>query len=361
MSNQRHRTNTNTNYNHKTASFQLIHSTLNRNITRNITRVTNSHRNTNENRHNDNNVHGIHRNLFNQNATVHNSNSNTNINWNINTINDNCKNVNQIMDNNHPSPYNVEDIRNGREDSDVIRNSNKDNCTDRKHISSHNNDILLHHVHEMSQTVIANNLNSICSLQKDNNNHPSIRNPSINSPMVNELRSSFEMNVLNSYTQCPPLAIQPISQLEPFSMCQAVTINAESMPKTLPGIFAIQTIPKNTISEQFSIESLICARILDKRSRIYCGLKTPTSHVLNINDEILRFIKFSKDIQSYNAVFERIQDGIRLRIIQDIAKDTEIVAWFTEEISLMMAIPFLTPNNIRGTAFLCYRLFLDYF
>lgn len=141
-------------------------------------------------------------------------------------------------------------------------------------------------------------------------------------------------------------SFQSRSIIEHFSL--ETNPRTNTLAENSPGIYAMEFLPKYTVSEAFSIQDLMNAPVLDKRSRILCGLKANYANVLNVNPDLLRFMKFSKDIQSYNAIFELLNDGVRLRITHDIHKDTEIVVWFTEELSLIMAIPFLTPLNIRG-------------
>lgn len=69
---------------------------------------------------------------------------------------------------------------------------------------------------------------------------------------------------------------------------------------------------------------------------------------LAMSATLLRQIKLSEDIYSFNALFELHGGLLRIRLVRDVARDDEIVAWFGEELVLLMGIPFLTPLNIQG-------------
>lgn len=67
-----------------------------------------------------------------------------------------------------------------------------------------------------------------------------------------------------------------------------------------------------------------------------------------MSPSLIRQIKLSEDIYSFNALFELHAGQLRIRLVRDVARDDEIVAWFAEELVLLMGIPFLTPLNIQG-------------
>lgn len=69
---------------------------------------------------------------------------------------------------------------------------------------------------------------------------------------------------------------------------------------------------------------------------------------LAMSAKLLRQIKLSEDIYSFNALFELHGGLLRIRLVRDVAREDEIVAWFGEELVLLMGIPFLTPLNIQG-------------
>ncbi|XP_037881401.1 sal-like protein 1 [Glossina fuscipes] len=129
------------------------------------------------------------------------------------------------------------------------------------------------------------------------------------------------------------------------------------------GVHVAQFTPKNTTTQTFPSEVIMAVNTAQDTdaARAYCAL-AENSNTLNVTAEIMRKIKLSEDIHSYNALYEMAQkDQMHLRIIREIPRDEEIVAWFSEDIILMMSIPFLTPINIQGnnryTCHLCHLTF----
>uniref|UniRef100_A0A1A9W4Y4 C2H2-type domain-containing protein n=1 Tax=Glossina brevipalpis TaxID=37001 RepID=A0A1A9W4Y4_9MUSC len=129
------------------------------------------------------------------------------------------------------------------------------------------------------------------------------------------------------------------------------------------GVHVAQFTPKNTTTQAFLTETITAVNTAQdtEAARAYCAL-AESSNTLNVTAEIMRKIKLSEDIHSYNAIYETLRkDQIHLRIVRDIPRDEEIVAWFSEDITLLMSIPFLTPINIQGnnryTCHLCHLTF----
>lgn len=115
------------------------------------------------------------------------------------------------------------------------------------------------------------------------------------------------------------------------------------------GVHVSQYTPKDTVSQKLSTISLLSSSASPAEShgnaRSYCQM---TQGELCISAAIMRKIKLSEDIHSYNALFEIHDGAVRIRVMKDIASNDELVAWFGEEITLLMAIPFLTPLHIQG-------------
>lgn len=127
------------------------------------------------------------------------------------------------------------------------------------------------------------------------------------------------------------------------------------------GVHVVQSTPRDTISQALDVQSVINgSSSMETTARAYCTL-IKESGVLSMTPSILRKIKLSEDTQSNNAIFEISKGQVIVRILRDLEKDDEIVAWFGEEITLLMSIPFLTPLNIqsnnRYTCHLCSLTF----
>ncbi|XP_055387384.1 PR domain zinc finger protein 13 [Condylostylus longicornis] len=71
----------------------------------------------------------------------------------------------------------------------------------------------------------------------------------------------------------------------------------------------------------------------------------------------IKCIQLAKDVHSNNVIIELINNNqIRLRTIREINENEELFLWFTEDISIKMNIPFLTPINIRGNnCYICHN------
>lgn len=129
------------------------------------------------------------------------------------------------------------------------------------------------------------------------------------------------------------------------------------------GVHVTQLIPKDTHSVLIDTQSLITSApevTNETLTRAYCSL-TPQGNDLDMTASTMRKIKLSEDIHSYNALFELEKGQVTLRVVRDIQRDEEIVAWFGEELTLMMAIPFLTPLNIQGNnRYMCHWCHLTF-
>lgn len=129
----------------------------------------------------------------------------------------------------------------------------------------------------------------------------------------------------------------------------STTKRIRMQPSTVrSGVYVAQFTPKDTRSETFSTLSVMSTASTKNTSEqvtSYCQL---SNGMLCMSPAILRKIKLSEDIHSYNALFEIWNGNVRVRVIRDIGRDDELVAWFGEEATLLMSIPFLTPLNIQG-------------
>ncbi|XP_065360024.1 protein snail [Calliphora vicina] len=127
------------------------------------------------------------------------------------------------------------------------------------------------------------------------------------------------------------------------------------------GVHVTQLTPRDTISEALDAQSLInCSAATETTTRAYCSL-LKEGGTLSMTPSTMRKIKLSEDTHSNNALFEVNKGQVVLRVVRDIQRDDEIVAWFGEEVTLLMSIPFLTPLNIQGnnryTCHLCHLTF----
>ncbi|XP_050333830.1 PR domain zinc finger protein 13 [Bactrocera neohumeralis] len=131
---------------------------------------------------------------------------------------------------------------------------------------------------------------------------------------------------------------------------------------TCNGVLLSLFTPKDTLSEAIPTYALMSAGNMTGSEQPVMAYCTLSEGVLRMSPELLRRIKLSEDIHSYNALFELQPGGaVHVRTVRDVARDEELVAWFGEEIALLMSIPFLTPLNIQGnkryTCHLCQLTF----
>jgi len=127
------------------------------------------------------------------------------------------------------------------------------------------------------------------------------------------------------------------------------------MSNPRPGVYASQYTPKDTCSMAIPTSALLGSTVMPTDgSRSHCQL---SNGELIVSGSLLRQIKLSEDVYSFNAIFELHGGQVRVRLVRDVAREDEIVAWFGEELVLLMGIPFLTPLNIQGNYHLnnlCY-------
>lgn len=134
------------------------------------------------------------------------------------------------------------------------------------------------------------------------------------------------------------------------------------------GCFASQAIPKNSRS------AALCSRTLDfgrpaRAHRRRLDATVTAGHQLQFTDgqtgrpidghQWLAHVRLADDVQSINAVLEpatRTAHGgqVRVRCLRDLRAGDELQLWFSAELLARLAIPFLTPANIRGqNAYTC--------
>ncbi|XP_011187133.2 protein snail [Zeugodacus cucurbitae] len=146
------------------------------------------------------------------------------------------------------------------------------------------------------------------------------------------------------------------------STSSATTVKRAKQRATCNGVLLSQFTPKDTLSEPIPTYALMSAGNIATSEQTVTACCTLSQGVLRMSPELLRRIKLSEDIHSYNALFELQAGGmVHVRTVRDVARDEELVAWFGEEIALLMSIPFLTPLNIQGnkryTCHLCQLTF----
>jgi len=118
------------------------------------------------------------------------------------------------------------------------------------------------------------------------------------------------------------------------------------MSNPRPGVYTTQYTPKDTCSIAIPTSALLGSTATPTDGgRSHCQL---SNGELIVSASLLRQIKLSEDVYSFNAIFELQGGQVRVRLVRDVAREDEIVAWFGEELVLLMGIPFLTPLNIQG-------------
>lgn len=66
----------------------------------------------------------------------------------------------------------------------------------------------------------------------------------------------------------------------------------------------------------------------------------------------LKIVEFANDCQACNVLLISTTEGVILQTIRDITAGEPLLMWFTENILAMLNIPFLTPSNIQGKAYI---------
>ncbi|XP_073837929.1 PR/SET domain 13 [Musca autumnalis] len=203
------------------------------------------------------------------------------------------------------------------------------------------------------------------------NQSPTAHSPNKrNSSMIFRIEHLLPQTAANTAPRSsspPPAPSSPPSTTRPEK--NGSQSSSSSSPKKSKiiraGVHVTQLIPKDTVSVSIDSHALIAASTTEvanePMARAYCSL-SPKGDVLILNASIMRKIKLSEDIHSYNGVFELAKNGqVQLRVVRDIQRDEEIVAWFGEELTLLMAIPFLTPLNIQGNnRYMCHWCHLTF-
>ncbi|EDW33410.1 GL15563 [Drosophila persimilis] len=149
----------------------------------------------------------------------------------------------------------------------------------------------------------------------------------------------------------------PVTTLTPTTSTQNPVKRVRGNPR--PGVYTSQYTPKDTCSSSVPTQALLSSTATPTDgTRAYCQV---SNGELIMSATLLRQIKLSEDVYSFNAIFELHGGQVRLRLVRDVAREDEIVAWFGEELVLLMGIPFLTPLNIQGnsryTCHLCHLTF----
>lgn len=148
--------------------------------------------------------------------------------------------------------------------------------------------------------------------------------------------------------------IAPATTTTTAAMAATTTMTAQSLPgakrsrsNPRPGVYTAQYTPKDTCSTGVNTTALLgcMTTSMPNDSHAHCSL---VNGELAMSAMLLRQIKLSEDIYSFNALFELHAGLLRIRLVRDVAREDEIVAWFGEELVLLMGIPFLTPLNIQG-------------
>ncbi|KAH8304026.1 hypothetical protein KR018_006406 [Drosophila ironensis] len=125
------------------------------------------------------------------------------------------------------------------------------------------------------------------------------------------------------------------------------------------GVYTAQYTPKDTCSTAVPTTALLSSTATPSDSgRSHCQL---SNGELIVSAAQLRQIKLSEDVYSFNAIFELHGGQVRVRLVRDVGREDEIVAWFGEELVLLMGIPFLTPLNIQGNSrYTCHHCHLTF-
>lgn len=130
------------------------------------------------------------------------------------------------------------------------------------------------------------------------------------------------------------------------------------------GCFASSALPKNARSTAICSRAANFAKASRRQRRWDVSVVADSGELRfgTTDDEVaerewIAHARLADDVQSNNAVVEicRQQTGedrksceLRLRVLRDLVVGEELMLWFSEELLVLLGIPFLTPANIRG-------------
>ncbi|KAH8314892.1 hypothetical protein KR074_007442 [Drosophila pseudoananassae] len=181
---------------------------------------------------------------------------------------------------------------------------------------------------------------------------------------LDSLEQKRSASLIFRIEQLLPSSTTATSSTTEASLATSTTSSVASPAKKIrsnprPGVYTSQYTPKDICSIAVPSAALLSAPAAPVDSgRTHCQM---SNGELIVSASLLRQIKLSEDVYSFNAIFELHGGQVRVRLVRDVARDDEIVAWFGEELVLLMGIPFLTPLNIQGnnryTCHLCHLTF----
>ncbi|XP_053602928.1 zinc finger protein 333 [Plodia interpunctella] len=114
------------------------------------------------------------------------------------------------------------------------------------------------------------------------------------------------------------------------------------------GVFARRALRAGMTSKYFSADGLTVKS--EGNEMVYIDIDETGSLSPLHGDPatVARSARLAPDIQARNAELVTSEEGLRVRILGDLAAGEELMMWFDEGILAIVDMPFLTLKNIRG-------------
>lgn len=116
-------------------------------------------------------------------------------------------------------------------------------------------------------------------------------------------------------------------------------------------VFALNILENKSATQSFSGVNVLIKKN-NKNIYVNCakGYLQPEPN-LPSNSWITK-IRLSNEVHSANSILETNSNRqIQLKLVKNIEAGQEVLLWFSQEVTTLMQIPFLTPINIQGKIF----------
>lgn len=126
--------------------------------------------------------------------------------------------------------------------------------------------------------------------------------------------------------------------------------NPSSLNNRGPIVKATSFIKKDSTSEVIDLNKLSqtcvytvnCVEIIESEGRLHSSNKR-----INANFW-LKLVNLAVDCQTYNIILIPSEKGVVIKAIRDIAPDEILFLWFSENLLIILNMPFLTLKNIQS-------------
>jgi hypothetical protein len=124
------------------------------------------------------------------------------------------------------------------------------------------------------------------------------------------------------------------------------------------GVFLTENVAKNSVTTNFAFNDISMDLNFPSRFSVKLG---SDNKITPIDSAIaskfwIRNIRLASDITSANALLELRDDKLEVVVIKDLSANDELLMWFSDELTGLLGIPFLTPANIQGQkCYICHH------